>query len=128
MLFYRVENNNGRGCYQNNQGIIPSGATDRHPMPNKDSLLKEKFPGDISDYFNGNWRFGFESINQFRAWFFNDEWLKSLDRDGFKLSIYDVPASACFFGNSQGIMKAKYHTDIFLKESKALTDFIVIPA
>ena len=37
----------------------------------------------------GNFIFGFSSIDQLRRWLYDDAWLKGLNEKGFVLSIYE---------------------------------------
>lgn len=124
MLFYRIENEKKRGCYVGNNGMICNMATREHPSPYDDSLLYKEVNGKRPDFFGGEWRFGFESETQFRAWFFDNNELTVMAEHGFKMSVYDVPKNKVVRGYCQCIMSREYHFDEYLKESKSLTDYI----
>ncbi len=128
MKFYRLESRKGTGIYRALNGekqeflLEKYGASSRHPMPGDDDKLTENAPhlfcfrgfwtGEASKYI-----FGFSSVEQFRSWFYEDEFLKSLRRSRIKLNLYET--SDCFLGYTQ--MIARKETLEFIGECDILT-------
>lgn len=110
---WRLETVSGQGIYHERIcGNMPSDlncdgqATDNRPMPYNDERLK------ASDEVHGynkteNWRFGFASINAYKAWFDTKairEWFAEYrGEDGEKvvLSQYRLEISGISFGDYQ---------------------------
>lgn len=118
-LFYRIEDVNNIGPYHSNKAdkkIIDVGnCNGRHPLPSDDTPLNnairhdfEENMGDYEMFHGGTVRYGFNSLEQLRRWFFNDNELKHLDECGFSLSIYKVPSM--YEGHTQCAILAKYHS------------------
>lgn len=79
--------------------------TSRHPTPSRDSKLKETAAHlfDEFGWFCGDtFIFGFESIAQLRAWFYNDEIFSYLDNEGFVLV---EMVGEIYHGNCQSVIK-----------------------
>ena len=108
---YRIEDIKGRGPYR---GVcdIQSAFDDepRHPVPRNDSKLCEtashlfrKDPyGPYGAIFDApNFVFGYSSIKQLRAWFYKDEPLRILHKNGYSLLHLE---GECYHGNSQAII------------------------
>lgn len=135
MNFYRVENAQRRGCYAGTkENVVNSSITAEHPLPSDDSLLGDNFSAkygkdmDWEFQFGGSLRYGFNSLEQFRAWFYSDDDLKALKEKGYTLSLYEVPH--VIEGNSQSCINKTHHTPKRLKRSIDLGEFIkeLIPA
>jgi len=131
--FYRLENSKGHGIYASEEDIadfcrkFSNKHKERHPAPEEDSKLLENCKGaDIFqvsyysgvNYFRGSdYIFGFSSPDQFRAWFFNDKFLKFAEKKGIKLNLYETDDS--FKGNTQ--MIARKESLVFVGECDILT-------
>lgn len=118
MLIYRIETESGGGMYQGNYGAMCPLTFDsaRHPIPENDSLLmdnmfyvieRENWPHDTSahSFIYGRYRFGFASVDQLRAWVYQDDWLVKLHRYGLRLAVYDVADEDCVVGYTQAIFR-----------------------
>ena len=82
-------------------------------------MLSYKLKEKEYDYWR-NCRHGFNSIDQLKAWFYNNTELTLLHTEDFVLSIYDVPF--IFEGDSQSCIEAEFHDEKWLKETKQLID------
>lgn len=84
-LIYRIEGPDGKGMYWS-AARVPSVCNgmqgDYHPLPEDDSKLQEQMD-NVSDM--KIYRFGFDSVEQLRAWVYSDVWLQELHDAGFKL-------------------------------------------
>ena len=103
------------GCGLNSSPDAP------HPMPYEDSKLMVSLKLNMASdwwFVRGKYRYGFNSLDQFRAWFYDDKDLIFLHERGFHLSIYDVPQ--VYEGNSQSLIPEKFHDAGFIEETKAL--------
>lgn len=119
---YRLETEAGIGVYSKgivfNMGFNP----DKHPLPQQDSLLQENLG---TRTLIGSKRknipplhFGFDSLNQMRAWFYHDEWLQIMHENGIVLSVYE--AEEVYLGFSQACFNRETST---LVEKISLTEF-----
>jgi hypothetical protein len=95
-IVYRLENIAGEGVYACASSCIEHD-WNRHPMPIEDSLLMWNL--DNSKYPISKCHFGFISLDQLRAWFYNDKWLTNVSEHGVLLSVYDV--EDVYIGNTQ---------------------------
>lgn len=114
--FYRIEDCDRVGCYHSTR--VPhndsyQNPSERHPMPQDDSLLTtnkyniEALRGYY--WFSSVFRYGFNSLEQLRSWFYEDSALEMLHNCGFVLAIYEIPEM--IEGHTQCIMLDKYHND-----------------
>lgn len=128
MLIYRIEDEDGGGPYRgDNSHLNPFGSTsasDRHPLPVDDSLLQEsirfRMGRDLSasdatwihwsSFLESDFIFGFTSIDQMRNWVYKDEWLYTMDKNGFFLSEFNVPKHHVCVGNTQAVFRRKEAT------------------
>lgn len=70
----------------------------------KDNLRKRFGPNPRSEMANRKfkgWAFGFDSIEQFRAWFNDPEELRLLEKHGFKLRTFRVDRKHLVYGLKQ---------------------------
>ena len=119
--FFRIHHSSDitQGCYRagctNNLLSYYAYSTNwkKHPPPYEDSKLYQSLLNspdyDGFDYENLliKYHFGFTSLEQLKAWFYNEDWLEWLDEQGFILSEFecdDVP-EMFIAGNSQAIAK-----------------------
>ena len=125
MLFYRIEDKKRYGPYKNGYDAIrqwlkgKSSSSPRHPVPQDDSLLMESLRKDgFSEPYFPRFRFGFKSIEQLRAWFYDDKILLALEALGFKLAIYDADV---LVGSSQAVILDEEHVLQNRKEVRKLS-------
>ena len=110
--FYRIQNKEGQGPYSSAVSLRDSNinwenySENKHPAPCSDSLLWQNLKcklhcGPIGHPDVRPFIFGFSSIDQLRAWFFNDEVIKWMVAHGFSLW-----ESGCepVQGNSQAVL------------------------
>ena len=101
-LILRFEHGEGGGIYQYGPEI-PFDAT-RHPLPEADGGLQEWMNTHTYEerelYF-----FGFDSVDQARAWFYDWKVLETLENHGAKLRVYAVPDWAVYVGFSQTVFR-----------------------
>lgn len=112
---YRIEHiENGNGPYNNSKFDMAdyhdSMDQIRHPTINNDSLLNYNWRNlrysRAAHYgWFEDWYFAFSSIEQMRAWFYQDEWLELLDDHGFVLREYEVEDMYFLQGNAQCMLK-----------------------
>lgn len=131
--FYRLEDSEKCGIYLSGSSAsvacckFSQKHKSKHPGPERDSKLVEECEGTgifgesyacDDKWFQGrDYVFGFSSPDQFRAWFFNDKFLKFAEKKGIKLNLYETDDSFC--GNTQ--MIARKETLIFVGECDILT-------
>jgi hypothetical protein len=78
----------------------------KHPTADEDTKLSKLMTG--LSWWDGKHRFGFESVQSLRRWFFNDIWIGELDQTCI-VGVYDVPSEAVFCGTTQSVFEGKYH-------------------
>ena len=71
-------------------------------MPERDSLLRKNGFHHLSDNPGS---FGFVSYDQFRAWFYSDEFLEASSDYGIFLSVYAVDPAHVTVGNTQCVFE-----------------------
>lgn len=122
-LIFRIERN-GVGPYWSDKGIKyifdwlgDDSPSDRHPLPNEDSLLvsKAKEKGYNLETYDGCrlFAYGFKSIEVLRNWFYNDEVLLNLANGGFTIRVY---MGEIIHGHTQSILRKG--TGAFIEEIK----------
>lgn len=114
MRVYRIEGSQGYGAYQICCLVVNDEY--RHPDPTMDSKLSSVW---FKLYHSGryrDWFFGFKDMDQFRSWFYDDEWLKQLKRNNGKLTIWEVPDDCVHVGNAQVIFMRREATLIATRE------------
>lgn len=120
MLILRLENCDGVGIYHNNVAneiCNDLGDCDlayspvRHPMPERDSLL---VANGFDSWAPGNDEFvyGFKDYAQFRAWFFDDDFLGEASNYGIYLSVFHVNDGDYYIGNSQSVFRRGNATEV----------------
>lgn len=101
ITFFRLEGRDGLGVYHSvcDNDLSPwdnvTGDDDNmlqqdsiHVIPSEDRQLGLSFDAiDDESYF-----FGFLDIDQYKAWFYNPKWRKSLSQYGIMLSVYEIDA------------------------------------
>jgi len=127
-LVYRLENaSNQRGVYTGGgYGVInewlyeKTGSKNcaKHPTPSEDSLLTKNCNEANIAPFGGFWRFGFKSMAQLRAWFFDDTILDMLANEGIVFTVYEVTDEKEFIdGNAQIV----FHGDCHIEANRKLS-------
>lgn len=114
---YRVENVDGEGMYRSSAPDLTLSEMqdyDRHPTPNKDTMLRQgviRLLG-LDPYDNfveySKWlqfKYGFVSLDQMRAWIYANEWRKALHEKGFYISVYECDEKYFVAGNTQAVVK-----------------------
>lgn len=94
MQVFRIENATGYGPYQddlNGTDLEPHPDDGNQPTPFWDRGLRPQWLQANEDNVEHKYSFGFESLDQLRKWFHDSAWLKQAERDGFQVSVYDVP-------------------------------------
>lgn len=116
MLIYRVENSKRQGPYHSSQNVlaehsIRNKSEPRHPSPKHDqglcSNLVELFGEGGAEDFPMKYRFGFSSIEQAKKWICKKSWAKSLRKNGFSISVFEVPDEFCIKGTHQVMYESK---------------------
>lgn len=119
MRIYRIELENGDGCYRpsDNSKLFSNLASQeleidyydfhdyRHPCPSEDSGL------DIEHEEIAQYRHGFSSIGQLRTWFYRDDILLMLHRAGYRCAVYEYNGSipdVYRLGHSQALFKREH--------------------
>jgi len=133
MKFYRLEHKETKGgIYRSNPGIWLDTDDRRHPMPFNDSKLVREGMGKIFTkyedfegcFFNSrgyDYIFGFESADQYRSWFYSDEFLSLAVEKGFSLNLYET--EDFFLGNTQ--MVARKETLVLVGECDVFSGELV---
>ena len=125
MKVYRLQNERGTGAY--GRGIIFDHCNVRHPAPLEDSKLKKQMDKKLFltayGWFDSipNNLFGFESIKQFKTWFFNDEWINEFHEHGYAIYVYEVSADHVAVGSTQVVFRIEQAT---LIAKRPLTKYI----
>jgi hypothetical protein len=98
---YRIEDENGTGPYRKDWGGVYPNSAARHPTPTSDAALGFYgiHPGSLRDQYH----FGFVSVAQLRFWFYRQDWLEALDKAGFRLTKWRVPAGLCRTSDAQAV-------------------------
>ena len=107
MKVYRVENQEGKGpyCAPNPMYLCDNNVV--HPCPTHDSKLminamKKGVTTDLKYFPMGSdWQFGFESVKQFKRWFYSNKILQDFDEYHFTLNVYEASAKQVALGNTQ---------------------------
>lgn len=99
-LILRFEQSDGSGIYQGTT-YIPYDVT-RHPVPEADQGLREwrllYTMGEREQFF-----FGFDGVEQARAWFYDYNVLSTLEAHGCKLVVYAVEDEHVHVGYAQTV-------------------------
>ena len=107
MLIYRVENSQGKGPYWGAAPMYLFENNRLHPAPQDDSkfmlnAFRKGFAGNIYLFAtNQNIYFGFESIKQFKRWFFKNSVILDFHKYDFRIVVYKVSAKQVVLGNTQ---------------------------
>ena len=105
-VILRFEQADGTGIYQFGGPEIPYDSV-RHPLPACDSGLREwrrtHTPEERESFF-----YGFDSVEQARAWFFDWKVLVTLQNHGAKLRAFVVPDHAVHAGFAQTVFHVCY--------------------
>lgn len=103
---YRLEHN-GEGIYNASVEVHPSNqdwdkapCRSPHPPPNHDPMLRDIWE-DLSD--RRPYYFGFSSMEQFRRWFFDPEYLIRAQASGVRICIYQT--DDFYIGDTQMIFR-----------------------
>lgn len=101
-LILRFEHEDGGGIYQYGPEIPYDSM--RHPLPEADGGLQEWM--DTHTYEERQlYFFGFDSVDQARAWFYDWKVLVTLEHCGAKLRVYAVPDWAVYVGFAQTVFR-----------------------
>ena len=104
-VILRFEQADGMGVYQCGP-YIPYDAT-RHPLPVNDGGLQE-WRTEYSAEERENFFFGFDSVEQARAWFYDWKVLVTLRDYGAKLRAFVVPDHAVHVGYAQTVFRIRH--------------------
>jgi hypothetical protein len=107
---YRVETDEGDGVYHvwaHDYNEFPCDLYDKHPDIYTDKGFKKKQITGFNDISlcisvscDANFRFGFESIEQLKQWFYHKESLQSIARQ-CNVSVYEVKSHKICKGDKQ---------------------------
>lgn len=87
-----------------------------HPSPYNDSLLNKRLQKNGKGFWSAKlFHYGFSSKKQFRNWFFCDETLARIAKEGMVVRVYDVPER--FVGNTQAVFESRYHKPKYILET-----------
>lgn len=131
---FRIEHaSNGEGMYRGMHdglsGVMFRTGTDadydRHPTPWEDSGLMQVIAdsgADRSAVINsGDFRYGFGSVDQLRAWLYRNEWLEGLHDSGYIVAICE--AETAYVGHSQALfIRPEEYRKVSIKEFFKLKD------
>lgn len=101
-LILRFEQADGSGIYQGDL-YIPYDVT-RHPLPEHDGGL-QGWMHEHSVIERDKFFFGFDSVDQARAWLYDWKVLVTLEHYGAKLRVYAVPDWAVYVGFAQTVFR-----------------------
>ena len=110
MLFYRIEDEYGKGMYTTIFSDISREMFEldgRHPAP-----CNEEGLGEYLDGMEGSWknyRYAFKSLEQLKNWIYKKEWRTKLKRDGLKLIVIDAKG---FHGNTQAVFDSTTRKEV----------------
>ncbi len=124
MLVYRIETEDGDGPYGGAEpkwGLNKPYCGDRHPTPEDDSKLRDAWIKIVRDGFSSDWRFGFTSVDQMRAWFYEDDWLVAMHDIGLGLVVYGCSTDEVRLGHTQAVFE-RGRCDVV--ERHALTEYV----
>ncbi len=99
MKLYRVEDSWGVGAYTMrclDDFVISSRESPRHPMPNRDPMLRDHIEDDF------DWFYAFASLEDLRAWF-TEDLCEPLRASAAAISVID--AEVYVLGEKQAIFK-----------------------
>jgi len=128
MKVYRLESPDGQGVYSNGAARTICEKLDNenlafdlsyhHPMPRQDSKLIESVGAKSGDTYVENGKFGFTSYDQYRAWFYSDEFLEKCEEYKLLLCVYEAETvyegfTQCIFLNGK---KVSEHSPLVAKE------------
>ncbi len=108
-VFYRIEEDNGRGAYYNDRWKrFNDHGDDKHPVVWFQFETFKKFNKEVIKE-NTRVLFGFESIESLKEWFCEEERI-SMMLEGFnivkiKSSLYEIFEQQCIFANFERIEK-----------------------
>jgi len=106
-VILRFEHADGLGIYQCGP-VIPCDVA-RHPLPACDGGL-HVWRDEYSTAERENFFFGFDSVEQARAWFYDWKVLVTLEQHGAKLRAFVVPDHAVHVGYAQTVFKIQHAT------------------
>lgn len=102
-LIIRFETQYDGGIYQDHDtGWAVDYDARHHPLPGQDSGLRDWYRGNNIEA-RYRYHFGFNSLTQARAWFYNYKWLEKLDILKAKLVIYAVRKQHTVGGFAQAV-------------------------
>lgn len=101
-LILRFEHEDGTGVYQFGPEIPYDSL--RHPLPEEDGGLRE-WMHEHTYMERQEFFFGFDSVDQARAWFYDWKVLVALQNCGAKLRVYAVPDWAVYVGFAQAVFR-----------------------
>lgn len=102
-LIIRFETHYDGGIYQDHDtGWAVDYDARHHPLPGQDSGLRDWYRGNNVEVRH-QYHFGFNSLTQARAWFYNYNWLEKLDILKAKLVIYAVRKQHTVGGFAQAV-------------------------
>lgn len=114
-LIIRFETYYDGGIYQDHDtGWAVDYDSKKHPLPNQDSGLQQWYQDNDEEERYG-YSFGFNSLTQARAWFYNYAWLEKLDVLEAKLVVYAV--------RQQHIVEGYAQTVFVKREAERIAEF-----
>ncbi len=101
-LVLRFETDDGCGVYSGASSANFYVDSERHPLPEFDAGLAPWWNCSGDDTVC-RYLFGFATLEQARAWFYNGECLQAIQHEGCKLVVYAVPGADVIVGYSQTV-------------------------
>ncbi len=92
-LIIRFEQSDGCGVYYGGGVANEYVESERHPIPEQDAGLG-KWRQEYTAEDRSEWFFGFGTLAQARAWFYDRECLEAMEEEGNRLKVYAVEDDA----------------------------------
>jgi len=105
-LILRFEQSDGCGVYYGGGVANDFIEAERHPLPEQDGGLREWYE-EHTEEGRYNFLFGFGTLAQARAWFYDWDCLESMEGEGDRLKVYAVEndEDAVVVGYSQTVFR-----------------------
>lgn len=105
-LVLRFEQSDGCGVYYGGGVANDYVEAERHPLPEQDGGLRQWYE-EHNEEGRYNYLFGFGTLAQARAWFYNWDCLEAMQADGDRLKVYAVEndEDAVVVGYSQTVFR-----------------------
>lgn len=107
ILVFRVENDNHNGPYKD-ISVARTFNRDKNPNAESDSALDLVYNMNSSKTsYAKEYKFGFNSLDNLKSWFHNENDISKMEDSGFKISAYEVPINHTLSSDHQTIYRYK---------------------